>query len=1257
MSIARFSVCRPLDEIVRPARIGLPDGGKQITLGKGDMKAYWRSSLPRIRWSRFVVTSRLLVALSLIFLMRLSLCALVGQASVHSGSDGELNTGVVVETVDRESEGENATLHEGDVLLSWSRAGSESKIQSPFDVAEIEIEQGPRGAVTIQGLRNTEPQTWVLGPAAWGIRTRPNFSKSLLAVYLDGRKLGDTGHAVAAAEHWRAMAVEINGSQSSWLSSWLSFHGAEVLAAARQWKEADDVYHRAIEQAAGVAPIKAQLLRALAHTFYDQADWTNSSKYYQEALKESQRAGSENLAVALTFDMLGIAVENLRDLDGAERYHRQALAIGQRLAPEGLPVAFSLNGLGSVADDRGDLQEAEEQLHQALLIREKLAPNSLLLADSLSSLGSVAQSMGNPALSLDYQQKASTILSKLSPESVRAAGTLLNMGNANRQLGDLDAAEDCYRRAFTIFFKSSPTRRGVALSLNDLGMVAQLKGDLANAEDYFRRSLAIEKIPDDVAFTLENLGGVAKGRWDLERAEEYYQRALAIREKLLPDSVDHAGSLGDLGLLALNKGDVAKAEKYLRQSMAITEKAAPDSIAIAWLHTHIGDVAKVRGDLSDAEAEYRKAFEHAQRVAPASPVMVEIAGSLGDLFLEKDDLANAQEYYQQVLRILEKSAPGVGNASALAGLASIARRRNQMDKAAALFEQALKTLEGQTARLGGVDEDRAYFRAKYAGVYKEYIDFLVGQREPERAFEISERFHAKNLLEILSTARVDIRKGVDSSLVKRERTMQLSLSSKVNRRMQLLTAKHTDEQVAGIDKELSVLLTEYKELEQQIKESSPAYAGLTQPKSLNAKEVSNSLLDNNTLLLEYSLGDQHSYVFALTPDSLKVFPLPKRAEIEVQTRQMHGLLTARNQRIKNEGPHRREARVAKADAQYVTAASALSRILLDPVKAQLGHKRLLIIADGALLYVPFAGLPTVQSSDSASPVPLIVEHEIVSLPSASVLAILRRDRLTRKRTPKETVILADPVFDVGDERVRPARSQTIADRQGLEGRNDGTLVLQPELSDKATRSAVDVDLLEENQLHFPRLLFTRQEANAISAVAPPGTTWKALDFEASRVFAVSGRLSQYRVVHFATHALINDKHPGLSGLVLSLVDEQGKPQDGFLDLQDIYNLDLAADLVVLSSCETALGKQVDGEGMVGLTRGFMYAGASSVMGSLWKVSDFATAKLMETFYQSMEQERMAPSQALRHAQLALWKQKHWSAPYYWAGFTLQGDWK
>jgi CHAT domain-containing protein len=243
--------------------------------------------------------------------------------------------------------------------------------------------------------------------------------------------------------------------------------------------------------------------------------------------------------------------------------------------------------------------------------------------------------------------------------------------------------------------------------------------------------------------------------------------------------------------------------------------------------------------------------------------------------------------------------------------------------------------------------------------------------------------------------------------------------------------------------------------------------------------------------------------------------------------------------------------------------------------------------------------------------------------------------------PRSLVVVADPVLDARDPRVRPRFRSVVA---GPGPRS--------EVASDLSRS-----LAEVGETRFARLPFTRREAEAIRRLAAPRAAFLALDFAASRETVMGGVLREARVVHFATHGLMNGEHPDLSGLVLSLVDEFGRPRDGFLRLHDVYDLELSADLVVLSACRTAAGREVRGEGVLGLTRGFMYAGSPRVMASLWDVRDEASAELMRRFYAGLLHRGLRPAAALRAAQVSLRKEPRWSAPFYWAGFVLQGDWR
>jgi CHAT domain-containing protein len=279
-----------------------------------------------------------------------------------------------------------------------------------------------------------------------------------------------------------------------------------------------------------------------------------------------------------------------------------------------------------------------------------------------------------------------------------------------------------------------------------------------------------------------------------------------------------------------------------------------------------------------------------------------------------------------------------------------------------------------------------------------------------------------------------------------------------------------------------------------------------------------------------------------------------------------------------------------------------------------------------------------------------VNHEIISLPSASTLAVLRRELAGRKPAPKLLAVIADPVFTRNDERFK-SKTIKIEDMATPETETSANTRIIEHLSESEAAA------VSPGGLTIPRLPFTRQEAERILAAAPSGANLKALDFRANRGTATKAELGQYRYLHFATHGLLDSERSTLSALVLSLVDERGDPQDGFLRAHEIYNLNLPAELVVLSACRTGLGKEIKGEGLVGLTRGFMYAGAARVVVSLWNVNDKATSELMAKFYQKMLRNGQRPAAALRSAQVEMWRQRQWQSPYYWAAFVLQGEWR
>jgi CHAT domain-containing protein/Tfp pilus assembly protein PilF len=889
------------------------------------------------------------------------------------------------------------------------------------------------------------------------------------------------------------------------------------------------------------------------------------------------------------------------DLFRQDDLYRQAIEQANRAEPG--VRADLLRQRGDICLRRGDFVHMEEYYEERLLELKKLGDKPIAIADGLLSLASVTYRRGNLLKAEQYAQEALALSQAEAPRSMETILVLQSLGSVLIDQGELAAAERYYQQA------------------------------LDNLQRYFPNSARLE-------YVLAGLGVLSHRRGELAKAQVYYRRALAVAERTGRDSPTVADALGNLAECLTDQGDAAAAETYALRALAIWQGVMPGSLPLASSLRNLGQIARVRGDLTKANEYYQQALAIAERVAPLSWETQRFLIGLGYVARDRGDFDLADTYFRKALDIMEKSEPdSLIHAETLADLADVLYRQKKLDVATTTYQQALAGLENKVDRWSALDEEQSHYRAYRSSYYKEYVDLLVQQGKAELAFETVEGYRARTLFEMLSESQIDIRQGVDPSLLARERELRQVLTAKSQYRIRLLGEKHSDEEVNNLNQEITNLRDHYEQSEAEIRTSSPIFAALTQPQPLTTKQIQ-QLLDPETVLLEYSLGEQRSFVWLVTDSSLTVYELPKRSEIESLARRLYRAWIARTHRVST-NLDAEQANWAKADASSRGLAANLSRLVLDPIADLVEGKRLLIVTDGALQYVPFSALPTRKNPNE----PLIVEHEIVNLPSASVLAEIRRASADRPRASREVAVLADPVFDPDDERVESAVSKLTPRPSFIRS------------SQTVSRSASDVGLIGKRGFGLDRLTYSRDEAQAILAVAPHAKSFEALDFQANRATALSPELAQYRIVHFATHGFLDSKRPELSGLVLSLVNRQGKPTDGFLGLEDVYNMKLPVDMVVLSGCQTGLGEEISGEGLIGLTRGFMYAGASRVVASLWSVDDFTTSQLMAKFYRAMERDNMPPAAALRKAQIEMWKHRGWQAPYYWAAFQLQGEWK
>ena len=970
--------------------------------------------------------------------------------------------------------------------------------------------------------------------------------------------------------------------------------------------------------------------------------------YYSQSLAVIRVVGDRNQEPGL-LNNIGSVYDSLGEKQKALDHYNQSLlmmrAVGNRTGE-----AVLLNNIGAVYESLGENQKALDYYNQALPLRRETGDRNGEAA-TLNNIGGVYLVTGEMRKALDYYSQALSLIQAVGNRRGEAA-TLNNFGRVYDALGEKQRALDYYNQALTLR-RATGDRRGEAATLSNIGRVYNSLGERQKALDYYNQALPLTRAVGDrggEATTLNNIGVVYDSLGEKRRALDYFNQALPMT-RVTGDRNGEAGTLNNIGVVYKSLGEKQKALDYFNQALPL-RRAVGDRDGVAVTLNNIGATYYSLGEKEPGY--YSQSLEYYKQALPLERAVGNRraeASTLTNIGLVYDSLGDKQkalEYINSSLQLFQGVGDRINEALDLYYIARIERQSGALVEARSHVERALAIIESLRAKVD-IHELRASYFATVQSHYELYIDLLMSlhKRHPSAGFDAAalnacERARARSLLELLIEARADIRRGVDKSLLERERALQQLLNAKSQHRIRLLSGKYPPEQADSAAKEIDALTTELQNAQAQIRATSPGYAALVQPSPLSLGAIQRQL-DPDTVLLEYSLGNERSFLWAVTQTTLSSFELPKRAEIESKARAVYNLLTARHRREKGEMPGAWQKRVAEAEARYAEDSAELSRMLLGPVARRLGGKRLLIVADGALLYLPFAALPLPKAGGKGAP--LIVEHEVVNLPSASTIAVLRRELEGRKAAPLTVAALGDPVFSPDDPRVSPAREWRESSA------SDSSIV-----TDDIARALRDVDA-HETAVNLSPLPFTRREANSIIKLIPQRQGLLALGFKANKAMATSPDLSQYRIVHFATHGLIDSLRPELSGIVLSLVDEQGNPQDGFLKLHEIYNLNLPAELIVLSSCRTGLGAEIKGEGLVGLTRGFMYAGAARLVASQWKVDDEATAELMERFYSKILKEGERPAAALRAAQIEMWRQKDWKSPFYWAAFAFQGEWR
>ncbi|HIK11651.1 MAG TPA: CHAT domain-containing protein [Oscillatoriaceae cyanobacterium M33_DOE_052] len=722
---------------------------------------------------------------------------------------------------------------------------------------------------------------------------------------------------------------------------------------------------------------------------------------------------------------------------------------------------------------------------------------------------------------------------------------------------------------------------------NQIAWKYKTTGDFAQALNTLNQALPIARSlnnPHWQAVTLHNLGAINYELQQQDKALEYFREALMLRQQL-EDAPGEVIILSNISRIYFDLGQFQEALKYLDRARTL---GSPD---VSQIYYDLG-TTNVQGNTEVAASQGNSRGN--------SPVVAPQQGSsrAGGNSRRNAEIEAGQnlEYQYKALEFWEKTGDKFGEAVTRFTIASLERDRQQPETALTQIETSLEIVETLRTQVPN-QQLRTFYFATVQNYYELYINLLMElhEQKPEAGYNIkalaaADRSRSRSLLDQLNEFGTDIRAGVDPNLLQEEKSIQTQLSQLAAKLNILELNGDSDEQATPEFQQVAQLLKQYQQIQGKIRQTSPRYSKIPPYQTLTLPKIQ-QLLDQDTLLLEYHLGDERSYLWAVTPTSINSYQLPPRAIIE------QAVTEFRKQIV--------DPRNRKRPQRVIQTANRLAAMILGPAISQLEQKRLLIVGQGVLNYIPFSALTLPGNWGNTDEYkPLILNHEIVTIPSASILEKMRDKFGQRQPAPKTIAIFADPVFD------------------GL-----------------------------------PPIPGTKKEAEKILDLVPEDKRMVAMGLAANRQTFTTTDLSQYRILHLATHGVGNSQYGELSTLVLSQRDAAGNNIDGFLMPYDIDQLRLDADLVVLSACKTGLGKEIKGEGIVGLTGAFMSAGAERLIVSLWYISDDGTAELMTLLYQKMLQQGLAPAAALRAAQLEMLKQEKWRSPFEWAGFVIQGDWR
>jgi CHAT domain-containing protein len=911
---------------------------------------------------------------------------------------------------------------------------------------------------------------------------------------------------------------------------------------------------------------------------------------FQESARLFEAAHAETKAAEAYF-RAGEIDARLSRYASARRSFRKTLQLGQE--PE--LRCKALSRIARTFATTGPFALADQYSSQALGLCGNLGEGAQ--AEAMEARGEALDLAGERAQSDQHLLRARALFAIAKDDNGQAQALLMlashELFSSDKQPEGIAAAAQALQ-----LWSSAENQSGIARMRSILGTFATINGDFEVAQCNYRIARPIFQElgnKDDEGSVLNGLGSVSGEMGEWQNSLHFFERARATFAGI-HDQLGEIEAIRGMGkALLLMKSSRSRIPLYQAELKLARQAGDPISVTSALADT--ATAYEAEGRYAQAEAFYLRALEgyrNANHLHGEGNVLIR----LGHLQAAQNKLTQAIASLQSADRLKSQAGEVERVAEIQYELAAVYLRANRLQDALAAIQKTIDSIEKQRVSISHFESRGSYFASvhQYYSLYIQAL-MLLDQQQPgagfaEKAFNASERSKVRSLLDLITTSGQDA--PCDQLLAR-----QLAPDESNERGSQLLASA-----ASGAS---TVTMAEVRELVEE----------------------------GDTVLVEYALGEEKSYVWAIASGRTTAYPLPPSRQIKNLVAGFRKTLQPPEWKA-GESAAEYQERARRSGQEFQTISRQLSRILLGPL--DLGAaKRLLIVPDGSLQYLPFAAL----ALPGAPAKPLISDYEVVTLPSASVLAGLRIAAANKPSSTSTAAIFADPVFEADDPRVSGSPAMPKA------GNQDRPVAL--------TRAIQDLG----KGTYIPRLPASRNEANAIATalrVKDMQGVRVALDFDANRKYVLSQGLSQFRLIHFATHGVVDTRFPERSGLILSLIDRQGRHGDGYLRLADIYSLRLSADLVVLSACESALGRDLASEGIIGLPRAFLHAGAKSVIASLWKVNDEATSKLMAGLYSRIERGE-SPSSALRNAQLEMARNQEWSKPYYWAAFVLQGDYR